>query len=84
MFVTSVHDYKGCECKLLHVICVDLQLFLQCHSQMSESVIAAVQATILPADEMAQSPLQQSLSTVVGTDGNTLVHQVQKIFNPSS
>lgn len=51
---------------------------------MSESVIAAVQATILPADEMAQSPLQQSLSTVVGTDGNTLVHQVQKIFNPSS
>ncbi|XP_025090246.1 probable E3 ubiquitin-protein ligase HECTD4 isoform X2 [Pomacea canaliculata] len=56
------------------------ELFLQCHSQMSESVIAAVQATILPADEMAQSPLQQSLSTVVGTDGNTLVHQVCRVM----
>lgn len=43
---------------------------------MSESVISAVQATILPGDEMASSPLQQSLGAVSGIDGNSLGHQV--------
>jgi hypothetical protein len=45
---------------------------------MSESVITAVQATILPADETSPSPLQQSLSTIAGSDGNSLSHQVSK------
>ena len=43
---------------------------------MSESVITAVQAAIVPGDETAPSPLQQSLGAVTGSDGNSLSHQV--------
>ncbi|KAK7506010.1 hypothetical protein BaRGS_00002732 [Batillaria attramentaria] len=55
------------------------EIFQQCHNQMSESVISAVQAAILPGDETASSPLQQSLGTVTGTDGNSLAHQVCRV-----
>ena len=47
---------------------------------MSESVITAVQAAIVPGDETAPSPLQQSLGAVTGSDGNSLSHQVSDPF----
>ena len=47
---------------------------------MSESVITAVQAAIVPGDETAPSPLQQSLGAVTGSDGNSLSHRVSHPF----
>ncbi|KAL8604631.1 hypothetical protein ACOMHN_013411 [Nucella lapillus] len=55
------------------------EVFQQCHKQMSESVIKAVQAAIVPGDDTASSPLQQSLGAITGSDGNSLSHQVCRV-----
>ncbi|KAK7087914.1 probable E3 ubiquitin-protein ligase HECTD4 isoform X2 [Littorina saxatilis] len=55
------------------------EIFQQCHSQMGEAVITAAQAAIVPGDETAASPLQQSLGIVIGSDGNSLSHQVCRV-----